>query len=171
LSELGNDFESSDDGAELSPVQLDSMLETPYPIQNSQAIGIARSLHDQSVGIAGMYLREAAFDLARRLLTRTIISNDRMIVRVETLLRAARRVGHPDSHLCGDPVPSIRRANGTIISLTARIVEMAGCDKLLLSEKMDDPRSRSKANLGIRSAREDVRRLAKETMLEGEIVA
>ena len=167
MSGLGDDFNLSESEPKSSADRFDWPEEMSAYGRDSQA----RELHEQAVHIAGMYLREAAFDRARQLLTKMIISNDITIVRVETLLRVVRRVNRPDRYLCGEPIPSLRKTDGTTIPLVIRLVEAVGRDKLLLSEESDDPDSRSKANRAIRSAREEVRRMARDVMLEGEIVA
>jgi hypothetical protein len=93
------------------------------------------------------------------------------ISNIEKILRVARRVGRNGRDLCGETIHSLRKSDGTTIPLTARLVEMADWDKLFLSEETDDIGSRSKANLTIRAAREEVQRMARDVIREGEIVA
>jgi hypothetical protein len=125
----------------------------------------------KAIDVAGRYLKLAALEWAKEILSSPGIHNDDdKIARVETMLRAARHMRRIDNH-DGDPIPSIQQANGSKTHLVTRLIEVMGRDMVIQADEHDDPNSRSKTNKAIREAREKIKVVARQVIREGEIIA
>ncbi len=133
----------------------------------------ARAKHELAVDTAGRYLRLAALAWARENLDPLYQNDDARIAQVETMLRAARHMRRT-SILDGDPIPSVRLADGSVIPLTTRLLELMNPDKVLQANNRDDYRSPSKTNkasMAGRKARAEIEAIVRQVLREGEIVA
>ncbi len=125
----------------------------------------------KAIEIAGSYLKLAAVQWARELLSNAAIHiDDDKIARVETILRAARHMLRVNNH-DGDLIPSIQRADGSKVHPVTRLIEVMGPDMVIQADQHDDPNSRSKINKAIREARERIKEAAQQVIREGDIVA
>jgi hypothetical protein len=126
---------------------------------------------DAAVDVAGRYLKLAAISWARRALADGFIHNDDdQIARIEVMLRAARHMRRI-AGMAGDPIPSMRRTDGSKVPVVLRLIEIMGRERVILADQHDDPGSRSNSNRAIREARDEIIRVASEVLREGELEA
>jgi hypothetical protein len=142
-------------------------------VKESEKLKEERAKDERAAETAGRYLKLAALAWAREYLQPLFQNDDDRITRVETMLRAARHVRRTSDHN-GDPIPSVRRADGTLIPLTARLIELMGRDRVLQANNADDfrsPSKTSKASQAGREARDEIKAKAAQVIREGEVVA
>lgn len=154
-----------------SQVELLGMMRTL--IEDSEEKKDERVKDEKAADIAGMYLRTAALEWAREHLDPLFQNDDNRIAQVEIMLRAARHMRRTKI-LDGDPIPSIRLADGSVVPLTSRLLQLMDRDQVIQAENPDDNKPPSKASRMAkdgREARAKIKRVAEQVIREGEISA
>src|SRR5690242_15890718 len=111
------------------------------------------AMNQEAAWIAGSYLRNAAISWARENLAPIHWNEDNRIAQVEVMLRAARHM-HRTDILDGDPIPSIRLADGSVIPMTTRLLQLMDRDQVLQAKNADDYKSSSKASKATKEGRD-----------------
>ena len=139
------------------------------PLDSGPTGGLSsQAEYEAAAEISRRFLRTAAIDHVKTLLSLGDL-DDAMIARAEVVLRAARLVmANPTTP--SKKIPSIRKSDGSTISLVARLIEILGVTRILEADIDNDPKSRSKSNLRYRASRELIQKVARTIMGEGELL-